>query len=362
MAESACWQCGQQGVVLKKCARCKNAAYCGAECQRLSWKQHKTACEVPLEEVCLKLEAAAHSEDWRGILTCEGRVEDLLDSILVDQDMEQKESDAACAGILDMFVSGHVLMIMDKRWSDESLLRFGKLAERRFALLANMELFRTQGEAMSDVGSAFFNAARLQQAATYLERARAVGAAHGFFSVESKACLGLGKVAVAEGRNAEGVAFLQNALAAAPLSEEGPGIFMDEMNVLGTLAEALFTTGAIDDLEPLVLRFRAAAKAETERRGGVCPQEVSSLYFSARLHEARGRPAEAVGEMRMLLDLLCESALQVMSVHMLCQCILQLHRAHENLKMLDPKRGKKELVKAVRAKLATLQLLLSQAQ
>lgn len=224
MAESACWQCGQQGVVLKKCARCKNAAYCGAECQRLSWKQHKTACEVPLEEVCLKLEAAAHSEDWRGILTCEGRVEDLLDSILVDQDMEQKESDAACAGILDMFVSGHVLMIMDKRWSDESLLRFGKLAERRFALLANMELFRTQGEAMSDVGSAFFNAARLQQAATYLERARAVGAAHGFFSVESKACLGLGKVAVAEGRNAEGVAFLQNALAgSSPRLSQNPG-------------------------------------------------------------------------------------------------------------------------------------------
>ena len=42
-------------------------------------------------------------------------------------------------------------------------------------------------------------------AATWFQAARDVGAAHGFFSVESTACEGLGRLAVGEGRREEGV-------------------------------------------------------------------------------------------------------------------------------------------------------------
>ena len=47
----------------------------------------------------------------------------------------------------------------------------------------------------------------------YFQRARDVGAAHGFFSVECRSCLGLGQIAVNDGRAEEGLDLLRNALA-----------------------------------------------------------------------------------------------------------------------------------------------------
>ncbi|KAJ1493757.1 hypothetical protein T484DRAFT_1609988 [Baffinella frigidus] len=45
---AACAHCGNQGVPLKKCLRCKQAAYCGPECQKAGWPQHKETCEPAL--------------------------------------------------------------------------------------------------------------------------------------------------------------------------------------------------------------------------------------------------------------------------------------------------------------------------
>lgn len=39
-----CSHCGAHGAE-KKCAGCRSAAYCGAECQRSAWKVHKKACK-----------------------------------------------------------------------------------------------------------------------------------------------------------------------------------------------------------------------------------------------------------------------------------------------------------------------------
>ena len=49
----------------------------------------------------------------------------------------------------------------------------------------------------------------------WFERARAVGEAHGFFTLESKACLGLGHLAMLHMRKDEAVQLLQNSLKAA---------------------------------------------------------------------------------------------------------------------------------------------------
>lgn len=54
-----CWECGktkQKGKIkageenlavatLKKCARCREAYYCGVECQRKHWPVHKKDCK-----------------------------------------------------------------------------------------------------------------------------------------------------------------------------------------------------------------------------------------------------------------------------------------------------------------------------
>jgi hypothetical protein len=125
---------------------------------------------------------------------------------------------------------------------------------------------------------------RKSESAAWYQRARDVGAAHGFFSLESKACTGLGMAAVTEGRDEEGLALLRNALVAAELNELDDPAF--ELDALKSLIKALFSTNSIDEVEPLVLRYREAAKAQSEKEGaGVCFAEFESLLFSARLHE-----------------------------------------------------------------------------
>ena len=147
---------------------------------------------------------------------------------------------------------------------------------------------------MCDLASCLKSTGKYQEAAEYYQQARKVGEAHGLFSVECEACLGLGEQAIREGRNAEGMALLQNALAALPLVEQDLG-FALEIRVLTSVMEALFTaTDAVDQLEPLILRYQEAAKADSAKEGRVGLSEFSSLIYTARLHEVRASSSRAV--------------------------------------------------------------------
>jgi len=123
---------------------------------------------------------------------------------------------------------------------------------------------------------------RSSEAATWSQRVRDVGAAHGFFSLESTACIGLGMAAIDASRFEEGLALLRNALVAAELNELDDPVF--ELHALKTLIQALFKTNLIDEVEPLVLRYREATKAERGKEG-FCLPEFDSIVCSARLHE-----------------------------------------------------------------------------
>jgi len=39
-----CSSCGKASGALKRCSRCKSAAYCSVECQKRAWRQHKLVC------------------------------------------------------------------------------------------------------------------------------------------------------------------------------------------------------------------------------------------------------------------------------------------------------------------------------
>ena len=88
--------------------------------------------------------------------------------------------------------------------------------------------------------------------------------------------------AVDAGLHEEGVALLRNALVAAELNELDDPHY--ELIALQSLVEALFTTKSIEEVEPLVLRYREAAKATRETEG-FCIREFDSVVCSARLHE-----------------------------------------------------------------------------
>ena len=88
--------------------------------------------------------------------------------------------------------------------------------------------------------------------------------------------------AMDEGRQEEGLALQRNALVAAELNELDDPVY--EVEALRRLIQALFSNNSIDEVEPLMLRFREVAKAQSEKEG-FCFSECDSLIYSARLHE-----------------------------------------------------------------------------
>jgi hypothetical protein len=86
-----------------------------------------------------------------------------------------------------------------------------------------------------------------------------------------------------EGRHQEGMELLRNALVAAELTELDDPAY--ELDALKTLVFALFSTNLIDEVEPLVLRYREAAKAHSENEGLLTYPALDCVYTTARLHE-----------------------------------------------------------------------------
>jgi hypothetical protein len=158
-----------------------------------------------------------------------------------------------------------------------------ELEERQIPLLGKLQRFRDQGEAMCRLSNILHLLERNNEAATWYQRARDIGAAHGFFSLESRACKGLGEEEMREGRHNEGVALLRNALVAAELNELDDPAY--EIDPLYSLIQALFHTHTIDEVEPLVLRYREAVKALSEKERIFRVSELRGTLFSARRHE-----------------------------------------------------------------------------
>ena len=215
-SSETCAYCGKgakkKGAVLQRCSRCKQVSYCGAACQQAGWKGHKKKCEppVPLIDVVERVQVAHIAGDWPEVLKWEGRLDELMATA----------PDAVCSVFLLAMIEAHNLGQSSTGSPHHALSRI-RLLERRVELLGRLELFRDQGEAMCDRADQLLNLERGQDAAVYYQRARDVGAAHGFFSVESRACLGLGLVGRGEERE-EGLDLLRNALAAVNLSTMNP--------------------------------------------------------------------------------------------------------------------------------------------
>jgi hypothetical protein len=276
--KASCSHCGKECEELKRCSVCKHASYCGAVCQNAAWKKHKKTC-VTLEEVRKRVAAAVEGDDWRGLIKWEGRLGQLLEG----------RSDAARNGTLSNFKWART-MAWTATGSIDHALAVVRLQDRRIELLGNMERFRDQGEEMCEAAEYLRFAWNRHEATAYYQRARDVGAAHGLFSIECRACGGLGNMAMMEEEShEEGLDLLRNALAASSLRENEDDTFM-ELKCLTDLIGALFLVHKIDEAQSLVLRFREAAMAESQKIGRVCLWELESLYASARLHEV-GNPS-----------------------------------------------------------------------
>ncbi|KAJ1478795.1 hypothetical protein T484DRAFT_1960341 [Baffinella frigidus] len=345
---TCCAHCGKRGSSLNRCSRCKQAFYCGAECQKAGWKLHKAACapKLSLQQVVAKVNTAHAADDWRGVLKCRDRMEEMMGVM----------SDELGEDVLATFSYAHGLGL-NSTGSHDHALSVIALEERRSSLLFKMKRFRDQGEAMCDKGDKLWFLDRKSDAWTAYQAARDVGEKHGFFSLESRACKGLGEVATEEGRIEEGLDLYRNALAAAPLNESNDSAY--ELSALEALIEALFHSGVseitMEEVAPLVPRYREAAAAESVRQGHLSVEELRSLLSSARLHEARGKPQEAAAEVRVMLDLMRKNRTAVLD--MAAAFEEMMGHAVCRLKILDRRSsGEVALIQAVSAELDILKV------
>ena len=140
-SEECCSHCGTKGGDLKRCSRCKLACYCGAACQKASWKLHKNKC-TPAEsrdEVLRKVQAALAASDFHGALKWEGRMDEMMEG----------RTDEACAAILERFTMAHMHLVM--AGDTDHVPDVVRLEGRRVEFLGKLQRFRDQGQAFCNI-------------------------------------------------------------------------------------------------------------------------------------------------------------------------------------------------------------------
>eukprot|EP00662_Eupelagonemidae_sp_cell21_P057524 gene57524-biopygen85279 len=59
-----CARCGERGTKLRRCVLCKDAWYCGRECQQRDYQQHQRVC-VGCRRRRHQAQQASYRESWR---------------------------------------------------------------------------------------------------------------------------------------------------------------------------------------------------------------------------------------------------------------------------------------------------------
>jgi hypothetical protein len=198
------------------------------------------------------------------------------------EELMQDQSDDFCFKILLCFSHAH--RVVYSATCQEAHARSAvKLLERQLPHFDRWKRFHDQGEVMCTIATLLRDLRLDEQVVTWFQRAGVIAQEHGFFSLESKTCRGLGRAAREEGRFEEGLSLLRNALAAAELNELDRPVY--ELYALEALIEALLAAGSLEEVEPLVLRYRDLINAQ---RGlaGFSFLELHATLCSARLLQA----------------------------------------------------------------------------
>ena len=115
--------------------------------------------------ICRMTDHAKERGDWPGVLRWESRLDEMLSLYSTTPE--------ACAELVKTFACANMNQAL--------FAKAASLFERSAELLGNLERFRDQARDVCQVGQCFFQLGDGDGATPWFERARKVGAAHGFF-------------------------------------------------------------------------------------------------------------------------------------------------------------------------------------
>ena len=112
----------------------------------------------------------------------EGRIDELL---------VRSTDDSMRSDIVGTFIMARLMIPSQTSCPDPThASKTIDLFKRRVELMGKMERFRDQAKCMCDLSQSLVDAGQRKEAESYLQRARKVGEAHGFYSAEYESCQG----------------------------------------------------------------------------------------------------------------------------------------------------------------------------
>ena len=232
----------------------------------------------PLSEIFMMMNQAAGVKDWPGVLRWESRLEDML----------VQTTNVSHSRLFEM--------LGEANFNQGHMAKAAKLFERRALLLGKMKLFRDQATDMNRIGDCLSNLNNTDGATPWFQKARRLGAQHGFYSAECGACLGLGHVAMLKGQFNEAEELIRAAETALDFVEDEGERGMFEWTVNLDLAQALIETDRYEEAGPLIRRLRALA----DDAKFVETNAMVALRLAVRLQAKRGDLEQAAKEMQVL--------------------------------------------------------------
>ena len=281
-----CAHCGKVDRGMKRCSKCKDTWYCGAACSQGDWKQHKKICKppllpVPVDQLIQQMQKASDRGLWHEVVKSEHRMAEMIATL----------PDAVTLGILTTFMNAHEKL--SKETGDAHHLSCcDQLQERKIELLGAMNRFRDQGEEMYSKGSSLLlrkyekgnpDVGRIERnlAEKWFNDTRRVAEAHGFFTLESEACFGLGKLLVNDDRVEEGIDLIHNAYIAGNLDDS----VVHASQAVDLLIELFIETHQLDKAMEFIPKYEELAKKSSYIVRVLA--ELVITTFKARINQVR---------------------------------------------------------------------------
>ena len=250
-----CSHCGKTGFGFKRCSRCKQASYCGAECQTVAWKGHKKLCrsqgqgqQLSLDDIRTRILSTDPFVGFAEVLRFESQVDELvsgLDAVSVPP-------------VLTAFAKANV--------GADKLGKAGPMWGRVGEAFEASGRCEEQVDAMMMAGRCHSNAGDFKACIVWFERARDVSVEHGLELLECTMCSELGGAFKNAGMGSEAEAQLRRGLTgteriltdASHAQHAGRGADVLQRVILRTLVEVLARKERFEEAESVLLRFRAS--------------------------------------------------------------------------------------------------------